>query len=323
MPEAAYIRGDETYNQKPASTLDGGQVLQLPTGEAAFLDSGSPAGSADYTDDIRQRGKVLVAAATGVQMVAGQRVYWDYSANLATYRKVNDRDFYLGILVQDKASGDNSATVDLNKLPRVDIDLARDFFDTVLVGTQAAGGFNEPRVRGGGRKLILSATSEAQKIDLFSRDRFDKAANAVVEAVFTLVDNGAGAAPDFSIGIANATHATNASAITERCFVHLDGNALDLYAESGDGTTTVALTDTTVDAVEGGSVANRIHVVFDLRDPADVQIIVNGALVLSSTVFDVSAGAGPWGLLAHLEKTSAADIYEIDVERFVAWYSEQ
>lgn len=323
MAEAVYTRGDDRFQLLAAATLDGGQLIQLPTGEAAFLDDADPVSAATYTDQLRSRGKATVEAATGWQGVAGQDVYWDHSANKLTYLKVNDRDFFAGVLVRDKGAADITAEVDLNKRQRFDIDLARDWFDTAPIGTQAVGGFGEPRVRGGGRKLVLSATSEAQKIDLFSRDRFAVGAKWCAEFVFSLVDNGAGAAPDLSIGVANATNATDASAITQRLFVHLDGNALDLFAESADGTTTVALTDTTVNVTEGGAVANRVHVLFDGRDPADVQVIVNGALVLGSTVFRLDAATGPLGLLIHLEKTSAADIYEVDIERSRVWYSEQ
>lgn len=323
MPEAAYIRSADRFNLLPAATLDAGQLIQLPTGEAGFLNANAPAGTSEYTEDVRTGGKCIVTKKTGVVLLAGQEAFWDHSANELTYQKVNDKDFFAGLVVEDAASGANQVVLDLNKRQRFDIDLLRDHFLTVLVGTQAAGGFGEPRVRGGARKLVLSSTNEAQKVDLFSLDRFDKNANWIAEAEFLLVDNGAGAAPDFSIGPANATHATDASSATERCFVHLDGNALDLYAESGDGTTTVALTDTTVNAVEGAAVANRIHVLFDGRDPADVQIYVNGALALGSSVFRLDNATGPLGLLAHLEKTAAADIYEIDILKLRVWFSEQ
>jgi len=42
----------------------------------------------------------------------------------------------------------------------------------------------------------------------------------------------------------------------------------------------------------------------DLRDPADIQLYIDGANVLPSSVFKLDAGTGPIGLLVHLEKTS-------------------
>lgn len=323
MSEARYNRESATFNLLAGGAVTAYEVWQLPTGEAAFLDAGAAVSGGQYTDKFRTDGKADVAKATGVVLLAGQDVWWDHSANQATYAPANDRDFRLGTCVADAASAAPTVTVDLNKRTNYKIDLARTWFDTVLVGTQAAGGFGEPRVRGGGRKLVLSATNEAQKVDLFSLDRFDKGAAWIAEAVFCLADNGSGSAPDFSVGVANATHATDASSIAERLFVHLDGNSLDLYAESADGTTTVTLTDTTVNVVEAAAVANRVHVLFDGRDPADVQVYVNGALVLGATTFSLAAATGPLGLLAHLEKTAAADVFEVNVETLRAWTSQQ
>ncbi len=141
--------------------------------------------------------------------------------------------------------------------------------------------------------------------------------------MFTVNNDGAGTTPDVNIAVANGTHATDADSITELCGVHLDGNATAIRALSRDGTTTVASTDTTLTYTEGSAVANRVHVILDGRAPEDVQIIVNGALVLGSTVFRLDNATGPLGLLLHLEKTAAADVYELDIERARVWYSEQ
>ncbi|HEY1190441.1 MAG TPA: hypothetical protein VGE74_22600 [Gemmata sp.] len=160
-------------------------------------------------------------------------------------------------------------------------------------------------------------------MDLFSRDRFAVGAKWCAEFLFTVASDGAGSAPDVNIGVANGTHASDADSITQFCGLHLDGNSVNISAASRDGTTTVAITDTTVDYTEGAAVANRVHVLIDGRDPADVQIYVNGVLVLGSTAFRLDNATGPLGLLVHLEKTSAADVYELDVERARVWFSEQ
>lgn len=137
MPEADYVRSDDKFNLLLAATLDAGQLIQLPTGEAAFLDSETPVSSAAYTDDLRSRGKCTVEKATGVVLLAGQEAYWDHSANKLTNIKVNDRDFYAGVVVEDASSAAITATVDLNKRQRFDIDLLRDFFLSTIIGTQA------------------------------------------------------------------------------------------------------------------------------------------------------------------------------------------
>lgn len=322
MAEATYTRSDDRFNLLLAATLDAGQLIQLPTGEAAFLDASAPVSSGAYTDDLRTRGKVAVEAATGWVGVAGQEVYWDHSANKLTYLKSNDRDYFAGLLVRDKASADIAAEVDLNKRQRFDIDLQRDLFASAIVGTQALNVMGLYQ-RGGAQKLILSSTSEAQKVDLLSRDRFAVGANWCAEFLFTVNNDGAGTTPDVNIAVANGTHATDADSITELCGIHLDGNSVNINALSRDGTTTVASTDTTVDYTEGSAVANRVHVLIDGRDPSDVQIYVNGVLVLGSTTFAMDNATGPLGLLIHLEKTSSADVYELDIERARVWYSEQ
>ncbi len=61
----------------------------------------------------------------------------------------------------------------------------------------------------------------------------------------------------------------------------------------------------------------------DMRDPTDVQIYIDGVLVLGATVFNVNVAVGPWFLLAHVEKTASTDTYELAVDKLRAWTSEQ
>lgn len=323
MAEATYTRSDDKYQLLAGATLDAGQVIQLPTGEAAFLDAGSPVSSGAYSDALRTRGKVTIEAATGWAGCAGQEVYWDHSANKLTFLPVNDRDFLVGVLVRDKASADITAEVDLNKRCAAKLDATHAAAISTTVGTHAAGGFGFARSIGGTVKLLLSATSEAQKVDLLTVDGMAPGAKWVCEAWVRILNDGAGTAPDLNIGVANGTNATDADSITQAAFFHLDGNALDIRAASRDGTTTVAITDTTVDYTEGSAVANRVHLLIDGRDLTSVKLYVNGVRVLSATTFRLDAATGPLFLLAHLEKTSAADVYEVDIDRLVAWTSEQ
>ena len=104
--------------------------------------------------------------------------------------------------------------------------------------------------------------------------------------------------------MANGTSTTDADAVTEHVLFHVDGGALDILAQSKDGTTTVTATDTTIDITAGSAVANRFEFWIDARDPADIQLYINGVNVLPASVFKLDAGTGPIGLLAHLEKTS-------------------
>jgi len=322
MAEARYKADSDTFTLLAAATIDAYSVIQLPSGEAAFLDSATAVASGSYTDKLRTRGKATIEKTTSVVMLAGQEVYWDHSANKAHFKKVNDRDFFLGTLVEDATAAALTCTVDLNKRQRFDVDALRDPCLTVPIGTlvlDTMGLYD----RGGAKKFILNATNEAQKLDILSVDGFDKNANPIVELVFRVPSDGAGAVVDVSLGVANGTHATDASAITERLFVHLDANNTNINLESSDGITTVAITDTTTDYTEGSAVATRVHVLMDLRDLTDIQVYVNGVLVLGSTVFKLDAAVGPLFLLAHIEKTASTDQYELALDTLRCWLSEQ
>lgn len=322
MAEGVYDREDQRFVLRASTTYSAGAVVQLPTGEAAVYRSDTALSSGSDSELFATRGKFQIEKTTSMVFLAGQEVYWDHSANKLHYAKVNDRDFFVGVVTADADSASLTAVVDLNKRQRADIDMVRDFFATTYVGTQ---GLNTMGIfpRGGGRKFIASTTNEAQKFELISRDGFDKNANWIVEALFTVVAGGAGAEPDFNIGVANGTNATDFDSVTERLSLHIDGNSTNLNLGSTDGSTTVAYTDTTADYTAGTTVAVREHWLFDGRDPADIQVYRNGALMLGSTVFKLDAATGPLFLIAHFEKTSSATVFELDLERFRCWFSEQ
>lgn len=319
--EAREVREFGLERVKVAAATGAREVIQLPSGRAGLFDD--DAGLAqDVYGNFVTTGVYGIKKATGWVALPGLPVFWDHSANNATYKKVNDRDFPIGVIVKDAESSETLVEVDLNVEPRWDIDIARDPVIHTPVGTQ---GLNTMGVfrRGGSHLFLISSTSEAQKLDLISRDGFATGANAIVRFAFNVISDGAGSAPDISLGIANGTDATNADSITESVFIHLDGNSTTIYAESDDGSTEVNATDTTLTYTEGSAIAQRVEVWMDMRNPADVQIYVNGVLVLGATVFAVNAATGPWFLLAHIEKTSAADVYQLSLEWMQAHFSEQ
>lgn len=315
--EARSIRDFGDQRVLLTTSITAFEVIQTPSGLAGVNDISGAKNSGEYVEPTTA-GIFSIVKATGFVALPGNCCYWDHSANNCTYKKVNDRDYYVGRFAEDVSSAGTQVLVDLNSDPPYDIDINRDPVRTVIVGTQ---GLNTMGVfrRGGCSKFILSATNEAQKMDILSKDGFATGANAIVEWAFEVADDGAGTAVDVSIGAASATHATDASSITNRLFIHFDANAVDIYAESADGTTTVALTDTTINYTLG----SRHQVWFDMRNPADVQIYIDGSLVLTATVFDVSASASTWYLLAHVEKTSSTDAYDMDIDWGRVHYAEQ
>ena len=284
----------------PAAAITGGQVVQLPCGRAAVCQRDIAAG---VKGAARVRGIFTVAKTADINLLDGQKVYWDHSANTATYAPASDRDFLIGCAVGDSLAAATTVNVNLNVLPHYKIDLHRDEFLCVPVKTVVGSTTVEvPHLQqyGGATRMLFGATAEAQKLDLLSGQGFALASNWIAEGAFNVLNDGDAAAIDFNIGVANGTHDSDADAITESVFLHLDGNALDLLAESDDGTTEVNATDTTVNIALG----TPVRFVIDGRDPSDIQIYVNGVLVLGSTVFTLAAATGPLKLLAHLEKSS-------------------
>lgn len=317
-----YVRDSNDVRVTASAAVAVGECWQMKDGRAAVYADDKAASSGDRTR-WKANGQWTFTKATGFVGLDGNRAYWDHSANNVSWRKQSDRDFYLGRFVGDSVTGATECVVNLNVDPRSDIDLLRDGFQSVLVGTPAAGGFGYPVSLGGSLVFELSATNEAQKVDALGVDGFVKGANAIVEIVFRVLSDGAAGSQDISLGVANATHASDADAIADSVFVHLNGGDVNVYVESDDGTTEVGATDSTVDYTEGSDLASRVEAWFDFRDPADVQVYLNGSNVLPNSVFNVDAYAGTWFPLIHVEKASGTDVYKLAVDRFTVRFSEQ
>ena len=322
MADATLLRGLSEIRKTNAAAVASGEIHQLTDGRAGVYTGLNASGLGDVSN-WTTFGQFTVTKTASVVIVDGGEVWWDHSANAATFRKVSDRDFYLGRAIGDAASAATTVVVDLNVLPRADIDLARDGFQSVLVGTAAAGAFGYPVNLGGALVFELTATNEAQKVDALSVDGFALAANAIVDGAFRVLSDGAGTVVDVSIGIASATHASDADSIAESVFLHLDANNANINAESDDGTTEVAATDTTTDYTEGSAIASRVHFTMDMRDPASVKIYVNGVRVLSGSTFNIAAAAGPLFLLVHVEKSVSTDTYKLAIDWLKVRFAEQ
>lgn len=296
-----------------ANTLDvtapeamaAGEVFQLPDGRA-----GVTAGLAGFASGdpgtLLVAGQFTLAKTASVVVLDGDPLYWDRSANTVTPLKAAaGADFFIGVAVGDAASAGATVVCDLNVAPQYVIDVLRDPADTVLVLTA---GSPAVTMGPGYAKITFSATAEAQKADIMSVHSVPVTIPFIVEGRIAIYDIGA-AALDINIGIANGTHATDADSITESCFLHLNGAALSILAESDDGTTEVAATDTTVDAVDDTWLDFRM----DCRDLSDIQIYINGVLMLAATVFVLTDATGPLKLLAHLEKTSDTSTADVRI----------
>lgn len=305
MAEATlYQSPGDAIDYTPVAAVTAGDCVHLPDGRASFAPTAIAAG---VKGAVQVLGVVQVTKAANLVWVDGCEIYWDASANAAILYPASDEDYLLGVAYGDATAAATTGYVNLNVKPVYKIDLNRggiaDIFDTVIVKTVVGSTTVEvPHVRrmGGTHAFIFGATAEAQKLDLLSKQGFSVGSDWIVEGSFTVVDDGDAAAIDFNIGVANGTHASDATSITERCLLHTDANTVDILAWSTDGTTTVALTDTTVNYTLG----TPVHFVIDGRDPEDIQVYLDGVLVLGSSVFKLNAAAGPLKLLAHMEKTA-------------------
>lgn len=322
MSEAKSVRSFGIDRQKATATVTPDELLQGPTGKAGAHDNASAVVTDSYFD-LTTVGQFTLKKAGDFVALRGGRAFWDHSANQVTYKKNHDRDFYIGRFADDASLTAISCVVDLNADPNYDLELGTDAFESALVGTPAAGGFGYPVPLGGALLFELDGTNEAQKVDALSVNGFDKDAKAIVEGAFRVLSDGAGTNPDISIGIANGTHSSDADLIAESMFVHLDGNAVDVLAESDDGTTEVVAIDTTVNYTEGSGLANRVEFWIDMRDPADILLYIDGVQVLSGSTFKLDAAVGPLFLLVHVEKTSSGDVYKLAVDWLRARFVDQ
>jgi hypothetical protein len=274
-----------------------GQVLQIADGRAGVV-TGTHSPGAGQMTALQVGGQRTLTKTASVVVLDGDPMYWDRSANTATpLRALAGADFPIGVAVGDHAGAGSTVVVDLNTCPVYTIDALADPGTTVVVLTAGAPALT---VHPGYLKLAMDTTTEAQKVDLLSDNSVPLTIPFIVEGRITIADNGDDTALDINVGIANATHATSADTITESCFLHFDGNDLKINAESDDGTTEVAATDTTVAHVEDTYFDFRM----DCRDLTDIQMYVDGINVLPASVFKLDAATGPMKLLAHIEKTS-------------------
>lgn len=306
MAEATYLNPGVSVDHTPTTAMTAGEVRQLPDGRACFAPTEIAAGKLGA---VTVEGVVEVAKTATMVMLRGSRVFWDASANKAHLLHVTDTtDFYFGLVVETAASAATTVKVAINADPKYTIDLG-DGFWSVPVSTAGNNNFTLPHKEG--VSLIFDATSEAQKHDALSTLGIAVDTPCLVEAEICVNLALSTSDVDLNVGLANATHATDADSITEALFIHLDGGDLNISAESDDGTTEVAATDTTVDHVVGTPFLAQ----FDLSDYEDIQLYINGVNRLPASVFKLDKATGPLKLLAHMEKASGTAVGNVTIRR--------
>ena len=100
MPDARDIRDFDQWRLTLGAGVSVGEMWQMPDGRAAWFDQ-TAAGSTSEKKEFRTEGVVTVTKTNGVVILAGGRLFWDHSANSATFTPGNDRDFYIGTAASD------------------------------------------------------------------------------------------------------------------------------------------------------------------------------------------------------------------------------
>lgn len=302
-PEAVFGRHTGAVEFTAATALSTGQVLQLPDGRAGVISGRGPA--AGDTATAMTWGRFTVQKDTSV-LLAGQQVWWDAGANKATHSSVTG-DFPIGMCVED-ATG-TTAIVDLNRSTHYAIEQGVDEWEkteTLGLGVETLGGAD---------KFAFDAVTEAATAALLSVESIEVGDKPIFEALINVVDNGDSSAVDINVGLANATHPTDADLITESVFFHMIGNLLLITAESDDGTNEVPATGTGIDFVEG----TYFFVQIDVRKPEDIQMYINGVLILPATVFRLDAATGPLKALVHVTKSSDNTTADVRIRNLRAY----
>lgn len=294
MAEGQFHKEGCAADYTPAVAVTAGEVVQLPDGRAALAGRTLAAG---VKDAVQVKGIVRLAKTANINLLQGQKVYWDVSASTATYKQdTATQDFKVGYAAADSLAAATTVDVVLNEVPNYAVDL-RGGRETWT--TEATNGLGVTALVGGGVTAAFDAVAEAAQAAIFADRSVDANKGWILEGTVGVWDIGNNAALDINVGMANGSHATDADAITESVFLHFD-ETLDIWAESDDGTTEVAATDTTVNAVDN----TYFTFLMDGRDPADIQIYINGVNVLPNSVFKLDAATGPLVPIVHMEKTS-------------------
>ncbi len=315
VAEAIYLRDSDKVTFVAGGALASGEVIQLADGRAGVITGLNARASGDQASAV-VRGIVTVQKTASINLLKGGRVFWDRSASKANYL-AGSGDFYMGVAAADSLAAATTVQVDLNVRQRNQIEFDGNPNGECLWTMDATDGEGVTAATlSTPTKLSFDAVSEVAMAALYPSDAANHlpiADGIIAEFNVAVYDIGP-AALDISIGLANGTHATDFDSVTESMLFHWDGTSLTILAESDDGTTEVAAVTTTVDAVDD----TFVELWIDARNPADIQIYIDGVNVLPATVFKLNAATGPMFPIVHLEKTSDAGTADVRVKRIAA-----
>jgi predicted RecA/RadA family phage recombinase len=296
MAEALTYQEGDLIDFTPTAAVAAGVVLQLRDGRAAFAPRAIAAG---VKGAVQVKGIVKVLKVVTQTMLPSNIVFWDASANTCNLLHGGDADFPLGVVIDDAAYADTTVLVDLNAKPAFNLSFEG---GAQSIPVSTAGwphcGYTETGFWG---KFDL--TAEAQKLDALSLRKIATGTPGILQALICFNVEGDAASADFSVGLADDTHATSADTITSSLFIHVDGGSTNITIESDNAAAEVNATDTTLDLVAG----TPFLATWDLRSWSGIKCYINGLRVGDGTTgasvtLTLAGVAGPLKLLAHMEK---------------------
>lgn len=301
MAEANFLQEGCSLDWTPTAAVAAGEVIQLKDGRAAFAPTAIAAG---VLGSVQVRGVVSVLKSITQTMLVSNKVYWDISAGKCNLLGGSAGDYFLGTVIEDAAYTDTTVKVALNVKPSYYAALQNGFW-AVPIPAITANPQGMMFGHGNGVSMAFDTAAEAEKFDALSIDSIPTSTPGVLQAMIVCNLNGDNAAFDYNVGLADATHATNADTITSSLFLHTDGNSLNLNVESDNATAEIAAEDTTLDFVVG----TPFLVTWDLRSWSDIKCYINGLRVVDGTTgtartLTLAGVSGPLKLLVHMEKTA-------------------
>lgn len=310
--EATYSADPEVLDSVAAVARALGEVIQMADGRAGVV-QGLKAVAIGDPLAVRVSGVVTVAKTVDICFLDGGKVYWDRSANAAHFRPQSG-DFLIGTAHGDAAAAALTMQVNLNVRQNNLIDFDGNPGEVLWTSEATEGVGVTPATLAAPTMLSFDAVAEVAQAALFptlTEHHVPVADGPILEMEVAVYDIGDNAALDITFGLANGSHATDFDVVTEAVVFHLDGTALAILAESDDGTTEVAATDTTKLLVDDSFSEFWI----DARDLTDIQLYVNGVNVLPASVFKLDAATGPIFPIVHIEKTNNDTVADVRVKR--------
>ena len=97
-PQADFKQNGLMVDYDPAVAGVSGEVRQDSDGRSGASANDLVVGRLGA---LRKTGIFTVLKTAGIAILKGGKVFWDHSANTATFRQVNDQDFYIGVCTKD------------------------------------------------------------------------------------------------------------------------------------------------------------------------------------------------------------------------------